>query len=162
MEAVKERVLKFAIEGEIKEIRPLGNGLINDTYKVVTEGPGPDYVLQCINHSIFKDVDLLQSNIEAVTSHIRAKLEAAGEKDIDRKVLRFVPLKDSPKTYFFDGEKYWRVSVFINDAQTFETVNPEYSYYAGKAFGNFEAMLADIPVKLGETIPDFHNMELPA
>ncbi|MBO4817079.1 MAG: aminoglycoside phosphotransferase family protein [Bacteroidales bacterium] len=160
MEAVKERVLKFAIEGEIKEIRPLGNGLINDTYKVVTEGPGPDYVLQCINHSIFKDVDLLQSNIEAVTAHIRAKLEAAGEKDIDRKVLRFVPLKDSPKTYFFDGEKYWRVSVFINDAQTFETVNPEYSYYAGKAFGNFEAMLADIPVKLGETIPDFHNMEL--
>ena len=105
-------------------------------------------------------MDLLQSNIEAVTSHIRAKLEAAGEKDIDRKVLRFVPLKDSPKTYFFDGEKYWRVSVFINDAQTFETVNPEYSYYAGKAFGNFEAMLADIPVKLGETIPDFHNMEL--
>lgn len=28
----------FAIEGEVKEIKPLGNGLINDTYKVVTEG----------------------------------------------------------------------------------------------------------------------------
>ncbi|MBO4761711.1 MAG: aminoglycoside phosphotransferase family protein [Bacteroidales bacterium] len=160
MEAVKERVLKFAIEGEIKEIRPLGNGLINDTFKVVTAGEGPDYVLQCVNHAIFKDVDLLQSNIEAVTAHIRTKLEAAGEKDLDRKVLRFIPLKDSPKTYYFDGEKYWRVSVFIKDAFTFETVNPEYSYYAGKAFGNFEAMLADIPAKLGETIPDFHNMEL--
>lgn len=42
---------------------------------------------------------------------------------------------------------------------TYETVNPEYSYYAGVAFGNFQAMLADIPDKLGETIPDFHNME---
>jgi len=41
-------------------------------------------------------------------------------------------------------------------------VNPEYSYYAGKAFGAFEAMLADIPDTLGETIPDFHNMELRA
>ncbi len=38
-------------------------------------------------------------------------------------------------------------------------MNPEYSYYAGTAFGNFQAMLADIPDTLGETIPDFHNME---
>ena len=52
--------------------------------------------------------------------------------------------------------------MFIPDAMTYETVNPEYSYYAGKAFGEFQAMLADIPDQLGETIPDFHNMELRA
>lgn len=150
----------FAIKGNILSIKPLGNGLINDTYKVETEGEFPDYVLQRINNAIFTDVDLLQSNIESVTRHIRKKLVEKREKDISRKVLEFVPLKDSPKTYFFDGEKYWRVSVFIPEAFTFETVNPEYSYYAGKAFGQFEAMLADIPEKLGETIPDFHNMEL--
>ena len=171
MPDLKKIVGLFAIEGEVKEITPLGNGLINDTYKVVTEGETPDYVLQRINNAIFTDVDLLQSNIEAVTRHIRGKLEAAGEKDIDRKVLRFIPLKsegerlealisDKPKTYALAEGKYWRVSVFINDAKTFETVNPEYSEYAGEAFGAFEAMLADIPDKLGETIPDFHNMEL--
>ena len=49
--------------------------------------------------------------------------------------------------------------VFIPRAKTYETVNPEYSNYAGEAFGNFQAMLADIPETLGETIPDFHNME---
>ena len=38
-------------------------------------------------------------------------------------------------------------------------MDAEYSYYAGVAFGNFQAMLADIPDTLGETIPDFHNME---
>jgi Ser/Thr protein kinase RdoA (MazF antagonist) len=54
------------------------------------------------------------------------------------------------------------VSAFIKDSVTVETVNPEYSYHAGKAFGNFQAMLADIPEQLGETIPDFHNMELRA
>ncbi len=171
MPDLKKIVELFAIEGGIKEIKPLGNGLINDTYKVVTEGDGPDYVLQRINNAIFTDVELLQSNIEAVTRHIRRKLEDAGETDIDRKVLRFIPLKsegqrlealmtEKPRTYCLADGKYWRVSVFISDASTFEAVNPEYSEFAGEAFGAFEAMLADIPDTLGETIPDFHNMEL--
>lgn len=150
----------FHIEGEILEIKPLGNGLINDTFKVTTSAGHPDYVLQRINNAIFKDVELLQHNIEAVTEHIRRKLEVSGESDIDRKVLRYIPLNDSAKTFYFDGQSYWRMSVFIPDALTYETVNPEYSYYAGKAFGNFEAMLSDIDGNLGETIPDFHNMEL--
>ena len=89
-------------------------------------------------------------------------LEAAGASDVDRKVLTFIPLKNSDQTYYFDGESYWRVSLFIEDAFTYETVDPEYSYYAGRSFGHFEAMLADIPDTLGETIPDFHNMELRA
>ena len=71
-------ISRFAIEGDVKSVEPLGSGLINDTFKVVTEGSAPDYVLQRINNAIFKDVSLLQHNIEAVTGHIRAKLEAAG------------------------------------------------------------------------------------
>ena len=136
---------KFAIKGEVLQVKPLGNGLINDTYKVTTAGDAPDYVLQRINNAIFQDVDLLQHNIEAVTRHIRKKLVEAGESDIDRKVLTFVPLKDASKTYYFDGESYWRVSVFIPDAFTYDTVDPKYSRFAGEAFGRFEAQLADIP-----------------
>lgn len=152
-------VSHFNTKGTVHEIKPLGTGLINDTYKVITfEQDNPDYVLQRINHAIFQNVEMLQSNIEAVTRHIRKKLEEKGEKDIDRKVLHFLPA-DNGKTYWFDGENYWRVMVFIPRATTYETVNPKYSYYAGVAFGNFQAMLADIPDKLGETIPDFHNME---
>ena len=160
-EELRAIALHFEIEGGIKEIKPLGNGLINDTFKIVSDGDN-DYVLQRINNAIFTDVELLQHNIECATRHIREKLAAAGEKDLDRKVLRFIPCKETGKTYWTDGETYWRVSVFIKNAFTYETVNPEYSYYAGKAFGNFEAMLADIPDTLGETIPDFHNMELRA
>lgn len=152
---------EFALSGTVRDVAPMGNGLINDTYRVTTEG-GPDYVLQRINNAIFKDVDLLQNNIDCVTKHIRGKLVQAGEQDVDRKVLTFVPVKGSARTWICDGESYWRVSLFIPDAVTVETVNPEYSYYAGKAFGEFEAMLADIPQQLGETIPDFHNMELRA
>ena len=161
MKNLNDIVLQFDLTGQVDSIKPLGNGLINDTYKVTTID-GPSYVLQRINHHIFKDVDLLQNNIVSVTSHIRGKLEAAGAADVDRKVLTFIPLRNSDLTYYFDGESYWRVSLFIEDAFTYETVNPEYSYYAGRSFGHFEAMLADVPDTLGETIPDFHNMELRA
>ena len=154
-----EIVGHFQIEGTVVKVEPLGNGLINDTYKVTTaEADKPDYVLQRINHAIFQDVDLLQHNIEVVTAHIRQKLVESGTTDIDRKVLRFIPT-ESGKTYYFDGTSYWRVMVFIPRAQTFETVNAAYSYDAGKAFGHFQAMLSDLPEQLGETIPNFHNME---
>ena len=154
-----EVVGHFQIEGTVVKVEPLGNGLINDTYKVTTaEADKPDYVLQRINHAIFQDVDLLQHNIEVVTAHIRQKLVESGTTDINRKVLRFIPTA-SGKTYYFDGTSYWRVMVFIPCAQTFETVNAAYSYDAGKAFGHFQAMLADLPEQLGETIPNFHNMD---
>ena len=152
---------QFEIKGTVKEVKPLGNGLINDTYLVVTEGGDTqDYVLQRINNAIFQDVDLLQHNIEVVTAHIRRKLEAADAEDIDRKVLQFVKACDG-KTYYRDeADRYWRVMVFIHDSVTREAVTPESAYDCGKAFGNFEKMLVDVPEQLGETIPDFHNMEL--
>jgi len=152
---------QFEISGSVREIRPLGNGLINDTYRVITEADAaPDYVLQRINNAIFKDVDLLQRNIEVVTAHIRRQLEAVGTPDITRRVLQFVKAR-SGKTYYRDeADRYWRVMVFIPDSVTHEAVTPEHAYDCGKAFGNFEKMLVDVPEQLGETIPDFHNMEL--
>ena len=159
MKDLSSIVAKFKVQGTIEEIKPLGTGLINDTYKVNTkEADAPNYVLQRINHAIFQNVEMLQSNITAVTNHIRKKLTEAGESDIERKVLSFLETEEG-KAYWFDGDSYWRVMVFIPRAKTYETVNPEYSNYAGEAFGNFQAMLADIPETLGETIPDFHNME---
>lgn len=160
-EKLRDIVSHFKVQGEINSITALGNGLINDTYQVKTvDAATPDYVLQRINNAIFKDVELLQNNIKAVTSHIRKKLESQGIKDVDRRVLTFIET-DNGKTYWKDDEdKYWRISMFIPDAKTFETVNAQYSYAAGLAFGEFEASLVDLPEQLGETIPDFHNMEL--
>ena len=159
MDNLQNIVSHFLTKGTIAEIKPLGAGLINDSYRVTTlENDLPDYVLQRINHAIFQDVEMLQNNISLVTSHIRRKLQERNEADIDRKVLTFIPSGEG-KYYYFDGENYWRMMIFIPHAQTYEAVNPESSYYAGLAFGDFQAMLADIPVQLGETIPDFHNME---
>ncbi len=152
-------VTHFAIEGTVTDVAPLGGGLINKTYRVTTAPQSaPDYVLQRINTSVFSDVDLLQRNIETVTAHIRSKLLADGVKDIDRRVLRFVP-SDMGGTWWRDeAEEYWRLMVFIPDAYTYDLVNPDYSRCAGRAFGAFESMLSDLKTPLGETIPHFHDM----
>lgn len=90
-------VSHFQLQGTVQEINPLGAGLINDTYKVSTlEADAPDYVLQRINHAIFQNVEMLQANINAVTTHIRKKLEEKGEKDIERKgaAFPFLPIQE--------------------------------------------------------------------
>lgn len=159
MKQLNDIVGRFGIEGQAMDIAPLGNGLINDTYLVRTKGDSPDYVLQRINHNVFNDVEGMQRNIEATTAHIRCKLAASGETGIERKVLEFVKTKDSGRTYLFDGNDYWRLSRYIPDAETLQEVTPHTARHAGKAFGRFQSMLADIDTVLTESIPDFHNME---
>ena len=163
MAKTKEELLnildQFTLAEKVVSAEPFGNGHINDTLKVTNEKGEIKYVLQRINHLIFTNVDMLQNNINIVTTHIRKKLEAKGESDIDRKVLTFLPTKEG-KPYYFDGDSYWRVCLFIPNSKSYEEVTPELSYEAGKAFGDFQSMLADLPEgSLGETIPNFHNME---
>ncbi len=149
----------FGLDPERYKTAPLGSGLINDTYMVRALAPDAEsYVLQRINHNIFTNVDLLQRNIEAVTDHIRGKLKERGAEDPERRCLRFVKT-DEGKIYYFDGNSYWRLSRYLDSTFTRSDVNPETAYITGKAFGEFQEMLADLPACLGETIPDFHNME---
>ena len=148
----------FAIEGKAEEVCPLGNGLINTTYKVITADNGPVYVLQHVNTDIFPDPDMLMGNIVAVTDHIRAKLAANGVTDIKRRCLKFVPTIDG-KYYTTHQGQCWRIMEYITDCVSRTGVSPESAYIVGSTFGEFQAMLADIPASLGETIKDFHNME---
>lgn len=158
---LNEIVSHFKMTGDVESILPLGKGLINDTYKVVTRmNDTPNYVLQRINDKVFTNVSLLQRNVDIVTRHIRKKLEEEGEKDIDRKVLTFIQT-DAGNNYLQAADAtYWRMSLFIERAHTYEAVNPSSSKSAGLAFGRFESMLSDLSEPLGETIPGFHDMEL--
>lgn len=153
-------VARFDTAGRPARIAPVGNGWINDTFRVETEGSAtPDYILQRINHHVFRDVELLQNNIERVTSHIRRKLSESGAGELDRRVLRLIPTRDG-KLFHFDGESYWRMMIFIDRSVTHETITSPLAELTGRAFGEFQAMLSDIgDGVLGETIPDFHNIE---
>ncbi len=157
-DSLKEMVFQFIEKNDNTEVKPLGAGHINDSFKVTSDDN--DYVLQRINHAIFKDVPQLQNNILRVTNHVRAKLEEKGVSEIDRKVLSFIPTHDG-KLYYKDADgNYWRLMHFISDSKSYDTINPELAERAGLAFGDFQKMLADLPNgPLFETIPNFHNME---
>lgn len=157
-ERLTEIVNQFAIEGEVKKIGRLGNGLINDTYLVETEG-GRKYVLQRVNHNVFRDVEGLQRNIEIVTNHLLKKLVERGEKDTERKVVRMIKRKAGEETWVENAGEYWRVMTYVERSRTLEEVTAATAEAAGRAFGKFESDLSDLDEELTETIPDFHNME---
>lgn len=151
-------VSQFVDKKDNVEIKPLGKGHINDSYKVVANGN--QYVLQRINHHIFQNVPELQNNIFRVTRHIREKLEEKGVTDIDRRVLSLVTSLDGALYHKENNGDYWRLMDFIKESKSYDEINPQLAYRAGMAFGEFQKMLADLPGDpLFETIPNFHNIE---
>jgi len=152
----------FEIEGRIVASGIFGSGHINDTFLLRTRDSDPyDYLLQRINHHIFKDVAALQENIERVTTHIRRKLAAVPGSNPDREVLTLVRCKDGG-TYARDDEgAYWRIYLYIDGTRSYDIVDsPARAYQGGRAFGRFQAMLADLPgPPLHETIPRFHDID---
>ena len=115
---MKEKLFEIAglfdLQGKVADVTPLGEGFINDTYIVKTEGEAPDYILQRKNHVIFPDVPGMMENIKAVTEHIKAKV--AGPL---RETLTVIPTKDG-KLYAKVEENYWAVCLFIPD-----TISPD-------------------------------------
>jgi len=158
---MKEILNHFVIPNEVADPQPLKIGFINDSFIIRAKHAGEkSYFLQRINHHIFQNVEGLQQNIWKVTNHIRKKLVAAGETDIDRKVLELVPAKDGKLYYKTPEGDYWRVYVLIENTTSQEKVTPASAELTGEAFGRFQCQLSDLPFdELCESIPNFHNIE---
>ena len=141
---------QFALEGAIAAIDSLGEGFINDTFIVRTEGDAPDYILQRKNKNIFPDVPAMMENIRKVTDHIRRGVVAEGG-DPRREVMTIVPTHDG-KYYFVDSQgDYWAVSVFIGDTTAYNKADsPELARKGGEGIGKFQAQLADFTEPLAE------------
>ena len=136
-----------------QKIAPTGNGHINDTYLICTDGP--NYILQKVNTSIFTDPEGLMNNIIAVTSHIQKVFAEANETK--KKTLEFFNTKDGKPLSYHDGHAY-RVCKFINGYSIDCAKDPSQLYEAGRAFGNFQSMLANFDAStLLEVIPKFHD-----
>ncbi|HOB64646.1 MAG TPA: mucin desulfatase, partial [Clostridia bacterium] len=103
------KVLKgFRIEGSPVSCDRYGRGHINDTYLARTDS-GAGYILQRINHRIFKDVPALMRNIAGVTAYINAKLTDSGKE-----ALKLIPTADGQNYLHTDDGEYYRLYNFIN------------------------------------------------
>ena len=144
---------QFDLEGTIAEIKPLGEGFINDTFVVKTEGDAPNYILQRKNHIIFPDVPGMMDNIKAVTQHIKSKVQ-----DPLRETLTVIPAKNG-KLYVEKEGNFWAVCLFIPGSMSYERAQtPELAYQGGVGIGQFQTLLADFDEPLNETIKGFHNI----
>lgn len=157
---VKEIIDVFEFEGEFVSESHHKVGNINDTFIVTFREANnfKKYILQRINHSVFKNPEKLMSNIEKVTSHISEKIRLVNG-DILRETLNLVRTSFGKSYYKCSDGYYWRAFLFIEGARTYDKVEkPEHIYEAGKALGRFQNQLADFNAKeLFEVIKDFHN-----
>lgn len=151
---------QFDIKGQPISIKEFGSGHINDTYRVTTDlAEGPEYLLQRINNYVFKDVDVLMDNILKVTEHLHEKLK--GTPEVEQKVLTIIPTKGGELYYVDEANNYWRLMILIRNTRSYDIVeNQSQAEEGGRAFGNFQALLADMdPSTIDYTIPDFCNIE---
>jgi Phosphotransferase enzyme family len=149
----------FTIDGEFAGAAPYGSGHINDSYCAVfhENGRRVRYIVQRMNHNIFKQPIAVMENIQRVTAHLAHQLN--GQSDCDRRVLTLIHARDG-KTWFEDERgDFWRTYNFIEGATTYDSVHsPQQAFQAARAFGSFQHMLASLPApRLHETIPDFHH-----
>jgi aminoglycoside phosphotransferase (APT) family kinase protein len=150
---------QFRIYGEFRSAEPYGSGHINDTFCLVFDqaGAATRYILQRINHNIFKNPIALMENIQRVTAHVALRM--VGEQDFSRRVLTLVPARDGLHYHRDEHGNYWRVYLFIEKARSYDAVeSPKQAFEAAKAYGRFQRLLADLPApRLHDTIPDFHH-----
>ena len=158
---INEALEQFALQGKLVEQKPYGNGHINDTFLLAYEmqdGNQKRYILQRMNHTIFKQPEKLMENVVRVTEYLRKVIAEQGG-DPDRETLNVVRTANGDAFYKDSKGNYWRVFLFSEHTVCLEKVESAKDFYdSAVAFGNFQKMLSDYPAdQLHETIPNFHN-----
>jgi len=100
------------------------------------------------------------NNLAQVTAHLKAKLEAIPGANPEKEVLTLI--ESNKGGYFIQDEQgnYWRVFIFLTNTKSYDQVLTEkQAFEGGKAFGRFQALLADLDTNLIiDTIPYFHDI----
>lgn len=137
------------------KVSALGNGLINQTYLV--KSIEQSFVLQQINHHVFKEPTQVINNAELINKHLQAKKEN-GQYSLEP-MWQLTAKHNSPAVIVNDS--YWRAIQFIPNCYTVEAVaTTEQAHQVAAAFGQFTSALSDFPAnQLAEIIPDFHHLD---
>jgi Ser/Thr protein kinase RdoA (MazF antagonist) len=134
---------------------PVGDGNINDTWRISVEEQGTprSFILQRINHHIFRDPVAVMQNIDRVTSHIASS---------DFPYSSPAPVRTHTGELLHENDEgFWRMFPFLNNTYIPEgQTSPEIAFEAARAYGAFARALRDFPAgELSETIPGFHDTD---
>ncbi len=152
MESIASQFLHFE---HVTEASPIGDGNINDTWRISVEEQGTlrSFILQRINHHIFRDPVAVMQNIDRVTSHIASS---------DFPYSSPAPVRTHTGELLHENDEgFWRMFPFLDNTYIPEgQTSPEIAFEAARAYGAFARALRDFPAdELSETIPGFHDTD---
>jgi Ser/Thr protein kinase RdoA (MazF antagonist) len=132
-------------------IQPHGSGLIHNTWKIFDQSK--DYILQKVNHEVFKQPKYIAHNIRAIASWLEKNHPAYF-------FVAPVETKNDGSLLHIPDQGYFRLFPFVKDSCTYDIAqSPQHAFEAARQFGLFTRVLNDFPVTdLKITLPDFHNL----
>lgn len=145
----------FRLPGPVTGAKRVESGHIHQTWLIECEND--KFILQKINHYVFKDVVGLMENIVRLCEHLGLKIK---NRLLEWQPIYLILLKDGT-SYLQHDQSYWRMFNFV-DHKPIADGSPDLSsvYEAGTAYGKFIHMLSDLPGQpLNATIPRFHDMD---
>lgn len=143
---------RFAGGRRIGTIRPLGNGLINDTFLVETDGAS--FVLQAINERVFPQPQRIAANLNLLSRHIGRQQPAA----VRLRIPRLLPAADDWQIRDRDSGRVWRALEWITPSESRERLgNLAEAGQVGSALGHFHNLCSGLAADtLYDTLPGFH------
>ncbi|MFN2231924.1 MAG: phosphotransferase enzyme family protein [Anaerolineae bacterium] len=151
---------QFCTSGRIVDVRPYGEGNLNDTYLVTLEGaPHAHLILQRINTHVFQDPHLIMLNLRIFSDHVQQRLAHEGGGREPRWVVPAVLQTVDGDDYYLDpAGGFWRALGYVEGSRCFQTVQSiDHAREAGYALGRFHSLISDLdPALLHDTLEGFH------
>lgn len=151
---LKENILgvlsSYGLDAERLTIKRIDSGHINYTYKVE-----PNWILQRINIKVFRNPDILASNLQTAAEYLKKQAP-------DYLFLTAIKNKTGMEMVYDQDGYPWRLFPFISNTVTIDEVeNSSQAFEAARAFSQLTKLLNGCDVKLfQESIPQFHNLPL--
>lgn len=144
---------QFGINPAQAEINPLGNGLINHTYKITDHLRHINIVLQVVNTAVFQQPEDIQHNYLIVRNYLA---QTGSTIALPRPLLT----AKGEMGYTDDENRFWRGFEFIENTYSPDLAdNTQLAYTAARCFGQFTHELNGSNIHLlREILPRFHDL----
>ena len=151
----------FHGRGSVLSVAPLGNGNVNDTYLVHTQGAPA--VLQRLNTRVFTQPLLVLQNLQVLGEHIQRKLNSSERHPLLSGRRWHLPqlmctLDQQQTWHCCEAGEIWRTITYVPDAVCVDVVaGPAQARELGIGLGLFHHLISDLPpAALADTLEGFH------
>jgi N-acetylhexosamine 1-kinase len=148
---IESGTLNAIFDGQhVTDLRPLGEGNINDTY--IGTAQGARWVIQRLNKTVFRTPEHVVENIATLTHHLKAN-------DYQLAIPEYRITSNGTSHWVDTTGQYWRACLYMENTFAPERLpTAQHAAEAAKAYGHFVATLSTLdPSAIHETIPGFHD-----